>query len=141
MVVTHEAHLASWANWVVFLHDGRSIDQTGAPAGPEFCSALVPSPVVSGGGSHGDAAGLVQVDGTEPDAARTALAAVGDRFGAVEVVGHTWALGLPTVATASGWLLAGPGAPVVLAPGRGLSRAGDDRPDLDVRAGSRNRRR
>ena len=35
VVVTHEAHLASWADRVVFLRDGRVVDQTGAPAGPE----------------------------------------------------------------------------------------------------------
>jgi putative ABC transport system ATP-binding protein len=35
VVVTHEAQLASWANRVVFLRDGRLIDQTLAPTGPE----------------------------------------------------------------------------------------------------------
>ena len=35
VVVTHEAHLASWADRVVFLRDGRVVDQTVAPAGPE----------------------------------------------------------------------------------------------------------
>ncbi len=35
VVVTHEAHLASWADRVVFLRDGQVIDQTVAPAGPE----------------------------------------------------------------------------------------------------------
>src|SRR4051812_14157193 len=35
VVVTHEAHLASWANRVVFLRDGRVVDQTAAPEGPE----------------------------------------------------------------------------------------------------------
>jgi putative ABC transport system ATP-binding protein len=35
MVVTHEAQLASWANRVVFLRDGRVVDQTGTPPGPE----------------------------------------------------------------------------------------------------------
>jgi putative ABC transport system ATP-binding protein len=35
VVVTHEAHLASWADRVVFLRDGRLIDQTGAAPGPE----------------------------------------------------------------------------------------------------------
>jgi putative ABC transport system ATP-binding protein len=35
VVVTHEAQLASWADRVVFLRDGRLIDQTAAPAGPE----------------------------------------------------------------------------------------------------------
>ena len=34
-VVTHEARLASWANRVVFLRDGRLVDQTGQPEGPE----------------------------------------------------------------------------------------------------------
>ena len=35
VVVTHEAHLASWADRVVFLRDGHVIDQTVAPPGPE----------------------------------------------------------------------------------------------------------
>ncbi len=35
VVVTHEAHLASWADRVVFLRDGRLVDQTGNPPGPE----------------------------------------------------------------------------------------------------------
>jgi putative ABC transport system ATP-binding protein len=35
VVVTHEAHLASWADRVVFLRDGHVVDQTAAPAGPE----------------------------------------------------------------------------------------------------------
>jgi putative ABC transport system ATP-binding protein len=35
VVVTHDAQLASWADRVVFLRDGRVIDQTGTPAGPE----------------------------------------------------------------------------------------------------------
>ena len=35
VVVTHEAHLASWADRVVFLRDGRLVDQTGAAPGPE----------------------------------------------------------------------------------------------------------
>jgi putative ABC transport system ATP-binding protein len=35
VVVTHEAHLASWADRVVFLRDGRLVDQTGSAPGPE----------------------------------------------------------------------------------------------------------
>jgi putative ABC transport system ATP-binding protein len=35
VVVTHEAHLASWAHRVVFLRDGRVVDQTGTPPAPE----------------------------------------------------------------------------------------------------------
>jgi putative ABC transport system ATP-binding protein len=42
VVVTHEAHLASWADRVVFLRDGRLVDQTMAAAGPE--SLLAPGP-------------------------------------------------------------------------------------------------
>jgi putative ABC transport system ATP-binding protein len=34
-VVTHDAQLASWADRVVFLRDGRITDQTVPPAGPE----------------------------------------------------------------------------------------------------------
>jgi putative ABC transport system ATP-binding protein len=35
IVVTHDAQLASWADRVVFLRDGRLTDQTVPPAGPE----------------------------------------------------------------------------------------------------------
>jgi putative ABC transport system ATP-binding protein len=35
VVVTHEAQLAYWADRVVFLRDGRVVDQTVAPPGPE----------------------------------------------------------------------------------------------------------
>ena len=35
VVVTHEAQLASWADRVIFLRDGRIVDQTVAPPGPE----------------------------------------------------------------------------------------------------------
>jgi putative ABC transport system ATP-binding protein len=35
VVVTHEAQLASWADRVVFLRDGRVVDQTAAPPGPD----------------------------------------------------------------------------------------------------------
>jgi putative ABC transport system ATP-binding protein len=40
VVVTHEAQLASWADRIVFLRDGRVVDQTAPPAGPE--SLLMP---------------------------------------------------------------------------------------------------
>jgi putative ABC transport system ATP-binding protein len=40
VVVTHDAQLASWADRVVFLRDGRVVDQTGPPPGPE--SLLAP---------------------------------------------------------------------------------------------------
>jgi len=35
VVVTHDAQLASWADRVVFLRDGRVTDQAAAPPGPE----------------------------------------------------------------------------------------------------------
>jgi putative ABC transport system ATP-binding protein len=35
VVVTHDAQLASWADRVVFLRDGRIVDQTSPPPGPE----------------------------------------------------------------------------------------------------------
>jgi len=35
VVVTHDAQLASWADRVVFLRDGRVVDQTGPSSGPE----------------------------------------------------------------------------------------------------------
>jgi putative ABC transport system ATP-binding protein len=40
VVVTHDAQLASWADRVVFLRDGRIVDQTGALLGAE--SLLAP---------------------------------------------------------------------------------------------------
>ena len=42
VVVTHDAQLASWADRVVFLRDGRIVDQTAPAAGPE--SLLAPNP-------------------------------------------------------------------------------------------------
>ena len=42
VVVTHDAQLASWADRVVFLRDGRVVDQTVPPPSPE--SLLEPSP-------------------------------------------------------------------------------------------------
>src|SRR4030095_1895064 len=35
VVVTHDAQLASWADRVVFLRDGRVVDQTAPRPGPE----------------------------------------------------------------------------------------------------------
>jgi putative ABC transport system ATP-binding protein len=35
VVVTHDAQLASWADRVVFLRDGRVVDQTMPPPSPE----------------------------------------------------------------------------------------------------------
>jgi putative ABC transport system ATP-binding protein len=40
VVVTHDAQLASWADRVIFLRDGRVVDQTGPAPGPE--SLLAP---------------------------------------------------------------------------------------------------
>jgi putative ABC transport system ATP-binding protein len=42
VVVTHDAHLASWADRVVFLKDGRIVDQTVPPPSAE--SLLEPAP-------------------------------------------------------------------------------------------------
>ena len=48
VVVTHDAQLASWADRIVFLRDGRLVDQTAPPAGPE--TLLVPGAPMSTGG-------------------------------------------------------------------------------------------
>ena len=40
VVVTHDAQLASWADRVVFLRDGRMVDQTAPAAGPESLLAV-----------------------------------------------------------------------------------------------------
>jgi len=44
VVVTHEAHMASWADRVVFLRDGRVIDHTSPPQTPESLLDPVPQP-------------------------------------------------------------------------------------------------
>ncbi len=44
VVVTHDAHLASWADRVVFLKDGRIIDQTVPPPSAESLLAPAPTP-------------------------------------------------------------------------------------------------
>jgi putative ABC transport system ATP-binding protein len=44
VVVTHDAQLASWADRVVFLRDGRIVDQTSPPPGPESLLARAPNP-------------------------------------------------------------------------------------------------
>lgn len=44
VVVTHDAQLASWADRVVFLRDGRIADQTSPPPGPESLLAPVQNP-------------------------------------------------------------------------------------------------
>jgi putative ABC transport system ATP-binding protein len=43
VVVTHDAQLASWADRVVFLRDGRIVDQTAPLPGPE--SLLTPGQI------------------------------------------------------------------------------------------------
>jgi putative ABC transport system ATP-binding protein len=43
MVVTHDAQLASWADRVVFIRDGRIVDQTVPPPTPESLVADLPA--------------------------------------------------------------------------------------------------
>ena len=47
MVVTHDAQLASWADRVVFLRDGRVTDQTAPAPGPESRPGTVPVSVTA----------------------------------------------------------------------------------------------
>jgi putative ABC transport system ATP-binding protein len=42
VLVTHEAQLASWADRVVFVRDGRIVDRSGPPAGPESLLEAAP---------------------------------------------------------------------------------------------------
>jgi putative ABC transport system ATP-binding protein len=44
VVVTHDAQLASWADRVVFIRDGRIVDQTVPPPTPESFIADLPAP-------------------------------------------------------------------------------------------------
>ena len=44
VVVTHDAQLASWADRVVFLRDGRIVDQTVPPPTPESLVAALSEP-------------------------------------------------------------------------------------------------
>lgn len=44
VVVTHDAQLASWADRVVFIRDGRIVDQTVPPPSPESLLADAPGP-------------------------------------------------------------------------------------------------
>jgi putative ABC transport system ATP-binding protein len=44
VIVTHDAQLASWADRVVFIRDGRIVDQTVPPAGPESLLASGSTP-------------------------------------------------------------------------------------------------
>ncbi|MGQ5261498.1 ABC transporter ATP-binding protein [Micromonospora sp. ZYX-F-536] len=44
VMVTHDAQLASWADRVIFIRDGRVVDQTAPPAGPDALLASDPTP-------------------------------------------------------------------------------------------------
>ena len=47
VVVTHDAQLASWADRVVFLRDGRVVDQTVAAAEPRIAARAGPRPMTA----------------------------------------------------------------------------------------------
>ena len=51
VVVTHDAQLASWADRVMFLRDGRVTDQTAPAAGPESLLARGAKPVSATAGT------------------------------------------------------------------------------------------
>jgi putative ABC transport system ATP-binding protein len=42
VVATHDAQLASWADRVIFIRDGRIVDQTSPPASPESLLQTTP---------------------------------------------------------------------------------------------------
>ncbi|MET8119896.1 ABC transporter ATP-binding protein [Micromonospora sp. NPDC005189] len=44
VMVTHDAQLASWADRVIFIRDGRVVDQTAPSAGPDALLAPGPTP-------------------------------------------------------------------------------------------------
>ncbi|MFG1866663.1 ABC transporter ATP-binding protein [Micromonospora arborensis] len=44
VMVTHDAQLASWADRVIFIRDGRVVDQTAPSAGPNALLAADPTP-------------------------------------------------------------------------------------------------
>jgi putative ABC transport system ATP-binding protein len=44
VVVTHDAQLASWADRVVFIRDGRIVDGTVPPPSPEALLQAAPEP-------------------------------------------------------------------------------------------------
>ena len=48
VVVTHDAQLASWADRVVFLRDGRVVDQTAPPRRARIAARAGPEPVSTG---------------------------------------------------------------------------------------------
>ena len=71
VVVTHDAQLASWADRVVFLRDGRVTDQTARGTGPGV-PAHARTAAVSGRGSEsGPARAVAAATGASPRGARS----------------------------------------------------------------------
>ena len=69
VVVTHDAQLASWADRVVFLRDGRIVDQTMPAPSPESLLTPGPRPVSVDLAASGRLGGAEPATGASPPGA------------------------------------------------------------------------